>query len=391
MRLGFIINPVAGMGGKVGLKGTDGDALSLAVTKGAVPLAPAKAREALGELLALKDRLTVLAAPGAMGAALAEAMGFTTVALGRDAAPRGVGATSRRDTRAAAAAIRKAGADLVLFVGGDGTARDMLTAWTRETPGREARDGPPVLGAPAGVKMHSGVFAVSPRTAGALARRFLTATGRQAMLRAVDIVDRPETENGGYSEPRVYGAMRAPCAPLATAPPKAAGRFDADDAVDGASLALKDRARRGEALIIGPGAAMQAVKRRLGDPGTLLGVDVFKNGRLIVRDADSAALMAVAVAGPACILVSPTGGQGFLFGRGNQQIDADVINTVGARNVIVAAAAEKLLTLETGALFVDTGDAALNAALSGYIRVITAPKRRMMFRIVDPDAQLAAH
>lgn len=382
MRLGLIINPIAGMGGKVGLKGTDGDALARAVEKGAAPLAEKKARQAISELPPLKDKLTVLAAPGAMGAALAASMGFKTATTGTG--PAGAAsehATSARDTRAAAAAIRDAGADLLLFIGGDGTARDILAVLT-ET---QTQNDIAVLGVPAGVKMHSGVFAVSARTAGALARRFLTAPDRKAMLRSVDIVDRPAAEDGNYREPQRYGVLRAPYAPLATPPPKAASRTASDDAVAGACRELAERAREGEALIIGPGAAMQAVKRRLGAPGTLIGVDVFRDGRLIAEDADRDALLAIAAAGPARIVVSPTGGQGFLFGRGNQQIDADVIKTVGVENIIIVAAAEKLLALETGALFVDTGDAALNAALSGYAPVVTAPKRRMMFRIINAD------
>ena len=382
MRLGLIINPIAGMGGKVGLKGTDGDALARAVAKGAAPLATAKAQQVMSELLPLKDDLTVLAAPGAMGAALAASMGFETMTAGAEATGAATEhATSARDTRAATAAIHDAGADLLLFVGGDGTARDILTALS----GKKAQNAIAVLGAPAGVKMHSGVFAVSPRTAGALACRFLTAPDRESMLRSVDIVDRPAAEDGNYREPQRYGALRAPYAPLATPPPKAASRIGPEDAVAGACRALAEGVRDGEALIIGPGAAMQAVKRRLGAPGTLLGVDVFRDGRLIAEDADSDALLAIAAAGPARIVVSPTGGQGFLFGRGNQQIDADVIRAVGVENILIVAPAEKLLALETGALFVDTGDTSVNAALSGYAPIVTAPRRRMMFRIINPD------
>ncbi len=87
-------------------------------------------------------------------------------------------------------------------------------------------------------------------------------------------------------------------------------------------------------------------------------------------------------------MISPTGGQGFLFGRGNQQIDASVIKAVGADNILIVSSMEKLLALKDGALFVDTGDAALNTELSGYAPIITGTKRRTMFRIVNPDDQL---
>ncbi len=210
MRLGFLINPIAGMGGATGLKGTDGGALQHAIAKGATPIAPKKARQALSELLTLKDQLEVVAADGVMGATPARALGFSTTVVGLP----DTGETTARHSRAAMQAMCDAEVNLILFVGGDGTARDLLAA-------SESAD-IAIIGAPSGVKMHSGVFATSPRVAGSLARRFLTATNRDAMLRVVEIVDRQIVDGVDYSEPHCFGVMRSPHAPMATLHPKQA-------------------------------------------------------------------------------------------------------------------------------------------------------------------------
>lgn len=376
MRLGFLINPIAGMGGATGLKGTDGAALQHAIAKGATPIAPKKAKQALSELLTLKDQLEVVAADGVMGATPARALGFSTTVVGL----RDTGETTARHSRAAMQAMCDAEVNLILFVGGDGTARDLLAA----SEGADIA----VIGAPSGVKMHSGVFATSPRVAGSLARRFLTATNRDAMLRVVEIVDRQIIDGVDYSEPHCFGVMRSPYAPMATLHPKASSNVTAQAAIDGACWEITAKNLADETLIIGPGATMQAIKRHLGDEGTLLGVDVFRAGQLVARDADRDTLAALVSSGTTSIMISPTGGQGFLFGRGNQQIDASVIKAVGVGNILIVSSMEKLMTLKDGALFVDTGDAALNVELSGYAPIITGTKRRTMFRIVNPDDQL---
>ena len=161
MKLGFIVNPIAGMGGRVGLKGTDGlEILEIARSLGAKPESPDKAKRALELLLPLKDKLEVYTYPGAMGEDEAKDMGFNPIVLesNRDI-------TQPRDTEEAAKKMKDLGVDLILFAGGDGTARNIYNA---------IGDSTPVIGIPAGVKIHSGVYASHPRAAGTIAYKYLT-------------------------------------------------------------------------------------------------------------------------------------------------------------------------------------------------------------------------
>lgn len=185
--LGLVVNPIAGMGGRVALKGTDGpEALRLARARGAVPVAPQRAARALAQLALQAPDVRLLAAPGPMGADLALGAGLHTEATSGTPTDD----TSAADTRDAAAEMRARGVDLLLFAGGDGTARDIHAAIGADLP---------LLGIPTGVKMHSGVFAVSPAAAGTAAAAYL----RAPALHEAEIVD----------EDRLYGVVRVPRQP----------------------------------------------------------------------------------------------------------------------------------------------------------------------------------
>ncbi|MEA2586897.1 MAG: hypothetical protein QOF33_4982, partial [Thermomicrobiales bacterium] len=161
-KLGLIINPIAGMGGRVGLKGTDGPGTAeRARALGATPLSPARAQTALAVIAErLAGRIEVVAAPGAMGEDVARAAGFAPHVVGQV----GSAETTAEDTEDAARAMAELEVDLLLFAGGDGTARNVCAAVGTRIP---------VLGIPTGVKMHSAVYATHPRTAGELAARHL--------------------------------------------------------------------------------------------------------------------------------------------------------------------------------------------------------------------------
>src|SRR5664279_5028506 len=109
-RLGFIVNPIAGMGGRCGLKGTDGaDILARACALGAMPEAPSRACIALKQLTGLKDDLEVLTVAGDMGEAEALLLGFHPTVLACANGDR----TTSEDTRRAAREMAAAGVDLI--------------------------------------------------------------------------------------------------------------------------------------------------------------------------------------------------------------------------------------------------------------------------------------
>jgi len=356
--LGLIVNPIAGMGGSVGLKGTDTAAiLSEARARGAAPQAAARARVVLDALAAARPGMELLAAPGAMGERIAQGAGLRPTVVGAPAE----GETSAADTRAAAEAMAAAGARLILFAGGDGTARDMAAALA---------DRVPVIGVPAGVKMHSAVYATSPRAAADLALRALESDIDARPREVMDIDE--EAFRAGAVSARLYGYLSVPYAPHLTQGVKTGGVSGDREALAGIAAEIGGRMEAGRLYILGPGTTTRAVAQALGLPKTLLGVDLVRDGALVAADAtEDGILRALAESRPGAIVVTPIGGQGHFLGRGNQQIGARVVRAVGLDWLLVAATPEKLASLGDGTLHVDTGDPDLDRALSGWRRVIT--------------------
>ncbi|MDE0049048.1 MAG: ATP-NAD kinase family protein [Rhodospirillales bacterium] len=356
--LGLIVNPIAGMGGSVGLKGTDTAAiLSEARARGAEPQAARRAKVALDALAAARPSLELLAAPGPMGERIALEAGLRPAVAGHPAE----GETGAADTRAAAEVMAAAGVRLILFAGGDGTARDMAAA---------LGDRVPVIGVPAGVKMHSAVYATSPRAAADLALRAL---GREIEARPREVMDIDEEAfRAGAVSARLYGYLPVPYAPGLTQNVKAGGVSGDREVLAGIAAEIAGRMEAGRLYILGPGTTTRGVAQALGLPKTLLGVDLVRDGALLAADASEGDILQALADGPAgAIVVTPIGGQGHFLGRGNQQIGARVVKQVGLDRLLVAATPEKLASLGDGTLHVDTGDPALDSALAGWRRVIT--------------------
>ncbi|MCM0034047.1 ATP-NAD kinase family protein, partial [Sandarakinorhabdus limnophila] len=246
-----------------------------------------------------------------------------------------------------------------IFVGGDGTARDVLAA----------RPDVPVLGVPAGVKMHSSVFATSP---GAAAATLADVARGQAGGRAwAEVLDRDEA-----GQMHLFGQLLVLAHPARQA--AKAARADADAALAGAIAEVKAMVRAAPLCLVGPGLTMHRLKMALAGRGTLLGVDVFAHGALLIENATQAQLLEQP--GGALLVLGVVGGQGFLLGRGNQQLGPDVLARVQWPPIIIASAA-KLAALPRPALLVDTGDEALDARLAGFVQVRTGPRQAMMMRI----------
>lgn len=355
------------MGGAVGLKGTDtAPTLAQARARGAVPGAGTRMAAALAALLARGGVLEVIAAAGEMGEAVARAAGLDPATVPGGAAF----ATGGADTARAAAALADAAATLILFAGGDGTARRIQQGIGETVP---------ALGVPAGVKMHSAVFAASPVMAGDLAARFLR--GGMA-LRAAEVMDIDEgAYRAGAVSARLFGVLAVPHDRAALQGLKLGMVNSEPAALSGIAEEVAGWMRPGRTIVLGPGTTTRAIAERLGMTKTLLGVDVVRDGRVVRADASEADLLAAIVPGEADIFVTPIGGQGHFLGRGNQQFSATVLQRAGLAHLHVVATPEKLASLHHATLRVDTGDATLDRALAGYIRVITGYRRITVCRV----------
>jgi len=394
-KLGVVVNPVAGVGGRVGLKGSDGaEILRQALELGAVRDAPRRARLALERLSRLRDHIEIVTWPGEMGEEEARAAGFEPRVLGSlegrrsyiecererraGAAPHMACAdfvlTLPADTEQAARDLLAAGVDLILFAGGDGTARTICDV---------VGDRVPVIGVPAGVKIHSAVYATSAAAAGDVTALYLHDQPAAVRLREGEVMDIDES---AFRENRVsaqlYGFMTVPYARGLTQSAKAGGVAGEERALnDIATDVIRDMSP-GVLYILGPGTTTRTIMSRLGMDKTLLGVDAVRDHASAGGDLSESGLLRLLEAhADARVVVTVIGGQGHIFGRGNQQISPAVIRRVGRGGIIVIATQTKLLSLEGRPLLVDTGDAGLDAELSGYVKVVTGLGERTMYRV----------
>jgi predicted polyphosphate/ATP-dependent NAD kinase len=351
-RIGFVINPVAGMGGAVGLKGTDGR-VSEARALGAIPQAGNRAKKTL-ELLQNEQGLEFLTCSGDMG----ETVLHETGATGYRVVFTGNRESSAGDTKAAVQKFLDEGVDLILFCGGDGTARDVFSVTGKKVP---------MLGIPAGVKMYSGIFAITPAVAAELVRGSGNTTVRDAEIMDVD----EDAYRSGILTTRLFGVASVPALPgMVQVSKQVYEEADEERAKNEIARFIREVMLPDTLYILGAGTTTEAVARNLGIPKTLLGVDVIKNGAIISQDANEKTLRDL-VEGELDIriIISPIGAQGFIFGRGNQQISPAIIRKGGMRNIIVVATPHKLR--ETPELLVDTGDPELDREFGPSIQVVS--------------------
>ena len=367
-KLGLIVNPVAGMGGRVGLKGTDGaETLEKARELGAAQLSPGRAVEALKRLKSVEDKFELITYPHEMGEDEAKEAGLEPSVIGiitKDS-------TTSEDTRRAAKEMKGLGVDLILFAGGDGTARDIFEVVNGEVP---------ALGVPAGVKIQSAVFAINPARAGDITARYLE--GEQMDLRELEVMDiDEEAYRNDRLSARLYGYLRVPYEDAAIQGSKEASRGSEEITLEAIASEVVEGMEEGTLYVIGPGTTTRAIATALGLDKTLLGVDVVQDGKLAARDANEEKLLDLIEDRKAKIIVTVIGGQGFVFGRGNQQISPRVIEEVGPENIIIVATPEKLAALKGRTLLVDTGDEELDEELSGYHKVVTGYARRSVYKV----------
>jgi predicted polyphosphate/ATP-dependent NAD kinase len=365
-KIGFLINPIAGMGGAVGLKGTDGK-LEEAATRGAVPQAKNRADITLKALENNQD-LTFLTPSGKMGE---ESLKETTFNRIQVISYPGIESTAK-DTKIAAQRFLEEGVDLILFCGGDGTARDIFDIVGRNVP---------ILGIPAGVKMYSGVFAINPVIAAEIVTKFEEQSFRDSEVLDVD----EEAYRAGELKTRLYGIARVPSLAGKTQVSKQVyedsdeGRVKKDIAHFINEIMIPD-----VLYILGAGTTTEAIAREIGLNKTLLGIDAIKNRQFVAMDLDEKSLWTLISDGQeAKIFLSPIGAQGFILGRGNQQISARIVRQVGIRNIIVVATPHKLR--ETPVLYIDTGDSALDAEFGDKVLVVSGYRMAQRKRLYHSE------
>ncbi len=361
MKLGFIVNPIAGMGGRVGLKGTDG-VVKEAIAKGATPVSPGRAREFLEELkeYMTETPMNILTCPGIMGQEEAEAVSLPVqvlpVEIGED--------TTAEDTKMAVELMLKEDIDLIIFVGGDGTARDIFDAL-------QGCEKALVLGVPAGVKMYSGIFAVNPSDAVDVVLAY--ARGR-AETTEFEIIDADEEAiRSDTFAIELHGYLEGPFLPRRIQGIKQVSPATVDEKENQTAIArfVTEEILPNATLILGPGTTVRRVTELLNVEKTLLGVDMYRDGQVILDVDEEEILEEVRNWERTWIVLSPIGRQGIILGRGNQQISPKIIENVGKQRIIIVATKSKLQSIDGGVLRVDTGDEQVDKMLSGYIRVVT--------------------
>lgn len=373
-KLGLLINPVAGMGGSVGLKGTD-HMVEEAIRRGAKPRANDRVRQALKELLEIKNELEIVTCPGDMGEDTAKSMGFRTTVLhtGGRRSLKDLFDSSRTDTIVLSKAMEEAGVDLLLFAGGDGTARDIYEGVGTELP---------ALGIPAGVKIHSPVYAKNPQSAGDLAKLWLTGkvtkTAEQEVLDIDEELYRQEIINT-----RLYGYLSVPLEHVFTQNRKAPTPLSETASIESIAHEIVEHMEEDTYYLIGAGTTTRGVMQMLGLKNTLIGVDLIRNKELVANDIYGDKILDFIEGKKTKLIVTVTGGQGFLFGRGNQQITPEVIREIGKENIIILATKAKIAEFHHQPFLVDTPDEELNKELCGYYRVITAYGEFTMCRVSE--------
>lgn len=365
LRLGLLVNPLAGLGGPLALKGSD-DVATEALARGAVPRAGARASQTLQALAGFREGLEIVTLAGDMGALPAEAAGFVPHIVYQPEQPSLV-----KDTVQGARALVAAGIDLLLFAGGDGTARDLCFAVGQSVP---------VLGVPAGVKMHSGVFAVNPQGAAAIIALML-----QGELVTVDMGEVRDLDEQAIREGRVrtrhYGELKVPAEGRYLQQVKCSGREVEELAVQEIAAEVLEGLEPGVAYLLGPGSTTAAIAEALHVPKTLLGFDAVGVDGLIAQDMSAPDIEQLLAQGPAKAIITATPGQGLLLGRGNQQLTPAILRRLGRAGLIVVATHAKLKELEGRPLLVDSGDPALDEELSGWVEVVTGYQHRTLYRV----------
>lgn len=364
-KIGFMVNPIAGMGGSVGLKGTDGIIVKEAIKLGATPVVP-KRIEAFLKHLNSKDEIYLLVAQGKMGEALIEGKGLRFEVIGHIQQY-----TTAKDTKRIAKLMLEKEIELLIFCGGDGTARDIYDAIDLTIP---------VVAIPSGVKMFSSVFALNPKAAAQILDKFVEKSTETQEKEILDIDE--EAYRGGRLVSKLYGYLLVPKVLELTQSSKSSSKLGRSEQENKAEIAqqIVETFENDTLYLLGPGTTVKAIMNKLNLEKSLLGVDALYNKSLVREDVnENDILNLLDKYRRAKIIVSPIGGQGFVFGRGNKQFTPKVLKKIGKNNIIIIGTEEKIKSFKC--LRVDTGDDELDNILSGLTKIIIGYKEELICKI----------
>ena len=369
-RLGLIVNPYSGIGGALALKGSDGASIrAQALAAGAPKLANPKTRVALQQVTQHLDALTIVTASGDLGETVARSVVDDVEVVYQPSQVQ----TEAEDTLAAVIALSEANIDMLVFAGGDGTARNVCSVFDNRCP---------VLGIPTGCKIYSGVFAISAPAAGQVIQLMLNGELVSAHYGEVKDIDEDAFREGRVIS-KYFGEMLVPEALQYVQAVKMGGK-ESDE------LVLADLAAAIEEVmddhpdhyfVMGSGSTVDFIAHELGIENTLLGVDIVHQRHTIARDVTAAQLLSTIAEHPTKLIITLIGGQGHVFGRGNQQLSPDVIRRIGRENMIIVATKQKIHALAQRPLVCDTSDPELDRALSGIVAITTGYRDHVFYRL----------
>ena len=364
-KIGLIVNPIAGMGGSVGLKGTDEDIYKKALKLGAKPVTPKKTKDLLS-YATHKKQVEMLVAPGKMGEEYIKNFDIAFNVIGQISKE-----TSSEDTKRIAREMVDEGIKLLIFVGGVGTARDVYDAIGLKIP---------VVAVPSGVKIFSPVFAVSTRAAAEILDAFIEGTDL-IEKEVLDIDENAFRDNRLAS--RLYGYLMVPNSMQLLQRAKDASSMDKssiDNKVEIAKEIVKNMDKE-TLYLLGPGTTLKAISDEMKLPKTLLGVDAVYNSELIGKDLNEESILKLLKKYTKIkLVVTPIGGNGFIFGRGSKQFTSEIIKRIGRENIMIVGTYNKVSKLDC--LRVDTGDFKVDKLLSGYMKVVVGKKEEMVMEVL---------
>ena len=359
--IGLIVNPIAGMGGSVGLKGTDGEIYKKAIELGAKPTTPQRIEETLS-LIKRKD-VYFMTAPGKMGEDYIKKFDFKYEVVSKIGEE-----TNATDTKRIVKEMLEKGIELLIFVGGDGTARDIYDVLDFKTP---------VVGIPSGVKMFSPVFALSPSAAAEI----INTAGNQFIEKEVLDIDEEAFRENKIAA-KLYGYLKVPkniTFLQAKKEPSNVSKSEEDMKEEIADY-LMENLEKETLYILGPGTTLKTIADKMGVEKTLLGIDAVFNGKLVGKDLNEKGLLTlIKMYNKSTIIVTPIGGNGFIFGRASKQFTPEVLKLIGKENIVVVATEDKINKLEC--LRVDTGKPEVDRSLSGFKKVITGYKKEAIIEV----------